>query len=201
MVQSIDPLREMQDRWERDDRRLDDEFLWKIQWQDMPVHRKEPLAELTKAMPAIAARGKLVLGWIIQANDTLWTPGANWAPGWAVFQRVGFAKSRPEVLAKAAEQLQEVANWTPTEPDHALLIRCLSDDMGRPGFTIINSRVLGIEGLVLTSFVVIRRHLPGAYLRQPWLPLIVAPDVCPYPAIVPGELWTPGLLRNWIAKV
>jgi hypothetical protein len=160
-------------------------------------NKSDKLTELFKNIPTVFSEGVVVWGQIIQANQLLFSPGADNCPGEVVFSASKRVDSEVELLRDVAISMADLKGTQPENPQAAAVAEYLTDEMirvfGLKAPDLIGS---GIKYRISTTFFV-RKHLPNGYLSNGLLPLVVLPREPCYAMPLPSRYWAPALIRDW----
>lgn len=142
--------------------------------------------------------GRVVWGYIVQANSDLFAPGSKWSLGVVVYDVAG--KQSPKDLAAIASQLSALSDTDnfkqlQFDNDNPLHVEVFSIgqllNSGRISF--IGSKVpqlISDYPLHLATVCVERKHLPGNMLLLPYVPIVIS-DLCHGSAMIFPEKWWP----------
>ena len=166
----------------------------------MYVHRRDKLGVLFGQYRELLLRGIVRWGFVIQANEVLFAPGRQDAPGEVVFatddasagctvdpiglEEVAIAIASLKGTVHADDELDAIADHLTKETVRAI------------GMPVPPSLSPSLHCRISTTYFV-RDHLPGRQLLNPLLPLIVMPEDPLIVLPLPARFWPRELTRWW----
>lgn len=157
----------------------------------------DSLREILDRQLLLLEQGTVVWGSLVQANSALFEPGPDDLPAALVYSHDAHFDSRPQNLRQiggelfahkghdAPEPLRRIAEW-------------LADEVER-AYDIPVPDLLTERQVLITTFVVFRRHLPENVLNGAWFPILTHPDTRAL-MIVPRQFWPQNLIALWKAR-
>ena len=139
--------------------------------------------------------GEVVWGHIVQANDTLFRPGRQDAPGEVIYCADTDSDSDPQSLNEVARRLWQLKGTRPADPAHALLARHLTNEYTRAFGVLVPENLCDFFCAELSTVVFVRADLPNRVLSLPFFPLLVLPNGVAMP--VPSMFWPLPLVQIW----
>jgi len=161
----------------------------------------DPLWGIWQHGADVLRRGEAVVGWIYMANDVLWRPGDDNAPGGVVYSFDRALTDVPERLAPVAHELYRyhvdsadtvplpLAAWERTLYDQVY------SGLERPFHQRLPPSIAGSRIIYHSSVFFFREHLPTGHLTDHAVPLIVDREETGI-ALIPPVEWWPGVLTS-----
>ena len=140
--------------------------------------------------------GNVALGFIVQANNELYSPGEYDRPAQAVYCSDRTIPNLLGTLANCAERLFALKNTQPQQVEERKFAEIITDEYRREMRLPVPKTIAGIEDVFLTTIVVFRKDLPHEYLTNGFFPLLTHPNT-PAVMIVPSKFWPNAILRAW----
>jgi hypothetical protein len=134
----------------------------------------------------------------VPLDKALQAPGKEDLPGLLVYSQDAWFDARPAELAAVAMRLAVLKTAPAATPELRRLGQQVRNDSGRP-LDVKLPPELGTHGVVLTSFMGVRSHLPDTALTADWFPVLVH-ESCVVPLIVPSMFWNAGMRAAWDAR-
>lgn len=174
-------------------RRLDRRTLARLrvrppEWMDTNHDR---LAAVFRDQEALLQRGRVVWGYVVQANTLLFEPGPGDCPAALVYGADPSFAARLGDLAAAAGRL-----FATKDAPIDRLSQSVADELDR----LLRYRLpewLLTDEAYFAAVMVFRAHLPGRVLQRRFLPVLVAPELTPVAMVLPAQFWSDGLLAAW----
>ena len=160
-------------------------------------HAANDRATPLKAKPALLFRGQVVWGFISRAYLPAYVPGRRTHYGSVVY---ALDPHEPDSIFELAWAVNELrANRLPPPPGTETIAAAMRDDQSV--FTRLRLPVeTGAHGeAYLANLCIHRTRLPGGYLHDRLLPLLVAPRETEWCCILPMRGWTPQLKSLWLS--
>ena len=167
-----------------------------------------PLCKLIKKsrQKRIFEKGQVVWGHIIQANNTLWVPatreamqskGTDFYPGELVFSPDPKKQVTPEFLGEVAERLVGLREKPSNAPELKQISDYLRAETVRAYGWAVPPRLSPKVDCCISTTVFLRKHLPGGYLTEAFMPIVIS-DQPPYYAMpLPARYWPPDFIEYW----
>ena len=141
--------------------------------------------------------GIVVWGYIIQANQHLFTAGSRDLPGEVVYSLDEKVTIDPIALSKIAWSIGRLKGTQPTQPNLQRIAEYLTDEYIRVfGLPVPESISPDFPCRISTTYFV-RKHLPLRKLCKPLLPMIVHPRNPFIATSLPARYWPKELLQWW----
>jgi hypothetical protein len=156
---------------------------------------KDPLHDLWKQRHTLARTGHVTMGYVIQANNLLWSPSSGDCPAQLVYAAKPWAEDVPiEILRTIAGECIQLRGQKWVDPALARMAALLDAELDRV-FDETIPPVLAFGANVKTGATLIpRSFLPFKYLTMSMLPLFV-PEDSPYVLPVPAAFWDKTLVE------
>ncbi len=136
--------------------------------------------------------GRVVWGFLVQANEQLFQPGEVDCPADLIYALDPSWDGRLGELAAVADRLF-ATKGSPVDR----LSQALADEHVRLMRYPLPEWLLAEEAAYNAAVMVIRAHLPDGVLQRRFVPLLVDPDKTEVALILPARFWSEGLLAAW----
>lgn len=170
-------------------------FSWFRRWFSLEIPRPDWLRsedELNRQFERqreLLENGEVVLGCFVQANNTLFQPLKNDAPGDIVYPSRPELRVRPGEMLRIAKALAGLKGTTPSDPQTRRFADTITGELERSlGVPVPQSIAFGTE-CRMTSVLVHRKHLPNRLLTFQLVPLLILPDSPGSVMILPCQFW------------
>jgi hypothetical protein len=140
------------------------------------------------------ARGRVIWGRIVQANNALFRPGADDCAAEVLFDPAG-TLSHVE-LAAPANHLFSLKGTLPRDPTQRRIAHHLTEEFIWASGQEVPASVSATP-LRMSTFLVHRQHLPEGRLVFPFFPLLLHPHQPGIVAVLPSRWWPAELLARW----
>ena len=140
--------------------------------------------------------GNVALGFIVQANKEVLSPGDYDLPAQVVYCSDRTIPYLLKTLAECAQRMFALKHTEPEQVEERKFAEMITDEYRREMQVSVPKAIAGIEDVTLTSLVVFRKDLPHEYLTNSFFPLLTHPST-PAVMIVPSNFWPNALLRAW----
>ena len=165
-----------------------------VQVQPPPWVAGDDLQRLVNDYPKLLQQGRVVWAHLVQANNALFAPGKSDSPAELIYDPHG--RMQPEDLAPLAQRLFQLKGTQPADPDEARIAQHLTAEISR-AFGMPVPRGISPDGLLLSTVLVLRKHLPNQRLSLGHVPVLIS-DACPGSVmILPGRWWPRALAEQW----
>jgi len=156
----------------------------------------DPLRAFYDKQETLFRKGRIGWGALVEADGGVFTRGEDDLPGVLVYSEDEYFDARPAELAAIGARLAELKAAGATGASEASrFAQSVRNDAGRPlGVPVPAS--LSARQPLLSSFVVIRSHLPDGLLAGDWFPVLIHPS-SDVPMLVPHAFWPPAMLTAW----
>jgi len=134
----------------------------------------------------------------VPLDEAMRVPGKEDLPGLLVYSQDAWFDARPAELAAIAQRLSVLRTTPAATPELRRLGLLVRNDSGRPLGVELPAE-LSPHGVMLTSFMGVRSHLPGSVLSNDWFPVLVH-ESSVVPLIVPSALWSTAMRAAWDAQ-
>ena len=143
--------------------------------------------------------GRVVWGYIIQANSLLFTAGSDDLPAEVVYALDVSNPIAPDKLSAVAQALGSLKHTRPADPDLASIADYLTNELTRVFGRPVPSNLSPGHKCQISTIYVIRNHLPKPQqcLQQPLLPIIVHPNPPHVALVLPSRYWPHELMAWW----
>jgi len=163
------------------------------------------LEQIRRDHALVVERGRLAPAVLFMANTVLYEPGEADAPAAAVYSFDPAVAAFPGKLRRAGERLfafHEFQGDPPTDPWQRQLVAALDTGMAWPQHLRVPPELCEGHAMFVGSVMLYRAHLPGGWLADARVPLLVGPSgMDPRSAlVVPGALWPSAWRTRWQVK-
>ncbi|MEM8805453.1 MAG: hypothetical protein AAGF01_05440 [Cyanobacteria bacterium P01_G01_bin.38] len=145
--------------------------------------------------------GKIVWGYLVQANTLLFEAGPKNHPAALVYSPDPTFHNNLPALASLAKDLFALKNQTLTHPETEEL-KIFADAITSEVRGLLNVEIprhsTWGKQVYFTTLTVHRKHLPTGYLKLGWFPLLIAPDTSSAVMILPERYWSANLKTLWL---
>jgi len=156
----------------------------------------DPLAHWFDDLPVLGRSGRVVWARLVQASTSLFRAGHDDHPGEIVFDPTG--RHDPERLDAVAQRLYALKGTRPENPSLGFIAASLTHERTRTrGFPVPPS--LGAHGLLMSTLLIHRPHLPGGRLAGLRFPVLVADEAPGLAMVLPARFWPAALRAAWTA--
>lgn len=162
-----------------------------------PWMEKDRLRKSFDRYPELWRDGKVVWGCIVQANRVLFSSGERDAPGDVVYDPRGLASI--EALRAAAGALAALKNTRPEDP----VLRAIADHLTGELTRVCGMSVppgLSQSGLLVSTLLIHRKHLPDNKLSLPIIPLLINDRMPGVATVFPSRWWPSNFLDTWLGR-
>lgn len=155
----------------------------------------DPLKRLFDAAPDLLRTGRIAWAGLIQANNTLFTPGRfDGAPGEVVYDPTGRASA--PLLDFMAQALFSLKGKRLSDPALAAFSDYLADETTRV-FGLDVPEAVSPYPLKVASTFFDRNYLPGTVIAQRCFPVLVSDAHPGMVLFLPAAVWPAVLLQGW----
>ena len=181
------------DIWNLDERL----FLSGCRWIGFRFRRVgDELYLVYESRKRLLREGNVALGFIVQANKEVLSPGDYDLPAQVVYCSDRTIPYLLKTLAECAQRIFALKHTEPEQVEERKFAEMITDEYRREMQVSVPKAIAGIEDVTLTSLVVFRKDLPHEYLTNSFFPLLTHPST-PAVMIVPSNFWPNALLRAW----
>jgi hypothetical protein len=159
------------------------------------TNNADPMRVLYAKQETLLRKGRIVWGAAVPLDRALQAAGDEDLPSLLVYGRDAHFDARPAELAAVAARLAVLRAAPAATPELRRLGQQVRNDSGRP-LDVALPEAFNAHGVVLTSFMAVRSHLPGTVLANDWFPILVH-ESSVVPLIVPSAFWSPALRAAW----
>jgi len=136
----------------------------------------------------IVREGVLGAAHVYIANNILWTPGVNPAPGGAIYTLDRSMWNEEFLMGRTAKQLHEIREGKDTR-HFPQLNGYLKDDLARVFHQRLPAQLTADYPFYATTLLFFPQHLPGNCLARSFVPVLVDPKPPHAALIVPARFW------------
>ena len=142
--------------------------------------------------------GKVVWGYLLQANSQLFENGVHDCPGELLYSiEDSPEEANPATLAPIAHEVTALKGTGTTDPELAPIGDYLTDEMIRVfGLDVPAVLSPGLKCKISTTFFV-RKHLPKKRICSGFFPLLVREEAPHVAMVIPSRYWPKGFVKMW----
>lgn len=147
-------------------------------------------------------KGKVVWGYLVQANAPLFKPGKKDGFAAIVYSLDPEFNNNLYELYRIATELYELKGETIEHPE-VLDLKAIATAItnGDKLFNVKIPKSVALDKEVyFTTIQISRKHLPLNYLNSCWFPILVAPEETNIARILPSKYWCSYLLKAWCSN-
>lgn len=181
-------------------------FSWFRRWFSLEIPRPawlkpgDGLNRQFERQLELLENGEVVLGCFVQANNTLFQPLKNDAPGDIVYPSRPESGVRPAEILRIGKALYGLKETLPSDLHARKLAEAITDELERSlGSPIPQSIAFGSD-CRMSSVQVHRKHLPNGMLSWQLVPLLILPDSPGSVMILPCQYWPLEYRELWINR-
>lgn len=156
--------------------------------------QRDALGAVYKNQGKILRDGQIVWAHIVQANRRMFNMLPEDLPAAIVYTLDPRGDNEPEILKDAAMRVHELKGTTPEESSLLGIANLITNETSRPLKEPLPSSMGFDRAIVLSSIMVLRKHLPFGFLSCRMFPLLVAPGVTDWTMILPSRYWPTELI-------
>ena len=158
----------------------------------------DKLHTIMRYQHALRDRGRVVWGFLVQANQTLFDPtNRQTLPANVIYSPDPYFDTRVSFLQSLAQGLFELKGTSPGDQELERFAAAITDELARTmRLTLPGSLCEGRE-VCLTTCLIQPSHLPGGYLADGYFPLVICPEQTEAVMILPVDYWPQELRQTW----
>lgn len=144
-------------------------------------------------------KGKVVWGYLIQANTSLFKPGKKDGFAAIVYSLEPEFNNNLYELYRIATELYELKGATIEHPE-VLDLKSIATAITNEDklFNVKISKSVALDKEVYyTTMIISPKHLPRNYLSSCWFPILAAPEETNIVKVLPSKYWCSYLLKAW----
>jgi len=166
----------------------------------LKLKRSDELTTLFDHCETTFQNGRVVWGFVIQANSLMFQPGKVNCPGEMVYSLEDSYDPDPFDLQTIAKTLFDLKGTTPEDPELSPIADYLTDERIRVfGLKVPEWIARTLPCKISTTFFV-RKHIPGGMIQKPLFPLIVNPQTPHVVLPLPEKFWPADLKKWWLGE-
>jgi len=154
----------------------------------------DPLRGIYRDRNKILQHGRIVWGHIVQANMNLFYLLPGDAPATAIYSLDSRFDEDPQPLKEIAKKIYELKGKTQDNSSLVNISNFITNEMARPSKEVVPSVLAGDTQYLLTTIMVMRKHMPFGFLSARLLPLVVAPGQSEWSFVLPARYWPTALI-------
>lgn len=144
------------------------------------------------------SEGKIVFGYIVQANTLLFEPGNFDSPACIVFSEDEYFDDNFEELFEIANSLFSLKGTNVEDSEIKKFVDVITDEMTALYNVQLPNKVTKNKAVFYTTIMVRRSHLPTKYLKLGWFPILTCPNKTKASIILPSRYWSNDLINEWL---
>lgn len=158
---------------------------------------KDGLRVLFDGWRSLYANGQIVWGRVVAADEDLYHSGRRDGRATVIFPAEPRANIQPRILRESAERLFELRFNAPDDFELKGIANALADNRRRIFGLSVPRRMAPAVQLLLSSTVLLRRHMPERVLGAEIMPLIVKNNWPRLAIMLPSVYWPSELVQLW----
>lgn len=156
---------------------------------------QDPLFDFFEKQVLLLKEGRITWAALVQANNQLFSPGAEDCPAESVWSDDPYFDTRPQELRGIGRRVYGLKNTTPSNPEERKIAEQITDEFTRSlGRKLPQS--LTDRNVYSTTLMVFRKHIPNGTLAASCFPILTHPST-QFVMIVPFEFWPIEFIRLW----
>lgn len=162
------------------------------------VESNDGLLQILQDQDRLLARGHVVWGQLVQANQILFDPTNRMTcPANAIYSTDPFFDGRLSLLTSMARGLFAQKGSTRVDRELKEFVAAVTDEMTRVLRREMPHSYTGGRSVCFATCFIQPTHLPFGYLNRPSFPIIVNPEETPTMMLLPSRYWPPELISHW----
>jgi hypothetical protein len=159
---------------------------------------RDRLCAVWRDQHALRDQGRVVWGFLVQANQSLFDPGNRWVlPASVLYSPSTYFDDRVPLLEGVARDLFRLKGNMPEDEELKPFARALTDEMARPMRLQLPRSLCEGKKAYLTTCLIQPSHLPGGYLAVGYFPLLIWPEGTKSVMVLPARYWPEELRELW----
>jgi hypothetical protein len=162
------------------------------------VESNDGLLQILHDQDRLLARGHVVWGQLVQANQILFDPTNRMTcPANAIYSTDPFFDGRLALLTRMARGLFSQKGSKRVDQELKEFVAAVTDEMARVLRREMPHYYTGGRSVCFATCFIQPTHLPFGYLNRPSFPIIVSPEETPAMMLLPSRYWPPELVSHW----
>jgi hypothetical protein len=162
------------------------------------VESNDDLLQILHDQDLLLARGHVVWGQLVQANQILFEPTNRMTcPANAIYSTDPFFDGRLALLTRMARGLFAQKGFRRVDRELKEFVAAVTDEMARVLRREMPGSYTGGRSVCFATCFIQPTHLPCYYLNRPSFPIIVNPEETPAMMLLPSRYWPPALISHW----
>ncbi len=162
------------------------------------VADNDALLRILKDQDALLARGRVVWGHLVQANQILFQPDNRMTlPANVIYSTDPYFDGRLSLLSSMARGLFAQKGSTRADRELQRFVDAVTDELTRVLRQEMPRSYTGGRGVDFATCFIQPSHLPDGYLRRPSFPVVINPDETPAMMLLPSRYWPAELTVHW----
>ena len=160
----------------------------------------DPLyADLARDQETLFRRGTVVPACFVRAHDNMKRVAPADVPGDVVWSFDPRLAADLDDLSSIAEDLEDSVEYGSGDEDEEALAQSLRAGTVRLHAKELPPSLSGEFEVLISSVLLVRNHVPGGFLADRHVPLLVAPGEARTAMVLPARYWPDELVREWQA--
>jgi hypothetical protein len=162
------------------------------------VESNDGLLQILQDQDRLLARGQVVWGQLVQANQILFDPTNRMTcPANAIYSTDPFFDGRLSLLTSMARGLFAQKGSTRVDRELKEFVAAVTDEMARVLRREMPHSYTGGRSVCFATCFIQPTHLPCGYLNRPSFPILVNPEETPAMMLLPSRYWPAELVAHW----
>jgi hypothetical protein len=162
------------------------------------VQSNDRLLRILKDQEILLARGQVVWGQLIQANQILFDPKNRMTcPANVLYSTDPFFDGRLSLLSSMARGLFAQKGSTRANRELQGFVDAVTNERARVLRREMPHSYTGGRSVCFATCFIQPAHLPHGYLNRPSFPVIVNPEETPAMMLLPARYWPSELVEHW----
>lgn len=161
------------------------------------MEKNDPMQCIYRDQNLLLTQGRIVWGQIIQANTLLFEDRSEDCPAAILFTMDPSVDDDPEKLKDIAKILYSHKNGNCDNEELNRVVQVITDEQTIWMNYHISAAATGSIGVLYSTIMVHRKHLPLNYLNSGWFPLLIHPTKTKGAMILPSKYWDAKMVEIW----
>lgn len=143
--------------------------------------------------------GRVVWGYLIQANERLFSPHNRWTlPAVVIYGTDPAFDEDIGLLDAIREEILGIGDTIPGNPAWRQIVIALNNELARAFAVPVPTMVSPHKNVFLSTCLIHPPHLPGGTLRKSFFPLVICPEKTRAAMVLPLTYWPQAMRNMWL---